>query len=104
MYIYINGIIIIFRPCLHVLPQYIDLPKLAQLAPTLNYDTARKQMCRARRELSKATIDASWIGLGDEIVTGEGTDLEYPLASSWSSQIEVQVEVRASEDDVNMCK
>ena len=103
MYIYINGIIIIFRPCLHVLPQYIDLPKLAQLAPTLNYDTARKQMCRARRELSKATIETIWIGLHDELFTVEATDFRYTWASSWSSQIEVQVEVRASEDDVNMC-
>ena len=59
-------------------------------------------MCRARRELSKASIETIWIGLDDEIVTGEGTDLYYPLTSSWSSEIEVQVEVLASDDDVNM--
>ena len=76
---------------------------LAQLAPILNYDTARKQMCRARRELSKATVETIWIGLHDELFTVEAADFRYPLASSWSSQIEVQVELRASEDDVTMC-
>ena len=60
------------------------------------------QMCRARRELSKATIETIWIDLDDELFTVEDIELEYP-DWSWSSQIQVDVEVRASDDDVNMC-
>ena len=62
------------------------------------------QMCRAQRELSKATVETIWIGLHDELFTVEAVDVRYPWASSWSSQIEVQFEVRASENDVTMCK
>ena len=69
----------------------------------LNFETAGIEMCRARRELSKATIESIWIGLDDELFTGEVTDFRYPFSSSWSSQIEVEVELRASDDDVTMC-
>ena len=34
-----------------------------------NFETARMQKCRARRELSKATIEAIWIDLDDKIFT-----------------------------------
>ena len=61
------------------------------------------QMCRARRELSKATIETIWIGLDDELFTDEASDFRYTLSWSWSSQIQVEVEVRESDDDVNMC-
>ena len=80
-------------------------PERAQQgSPISNFETARMQMWRARRELSKATMETIWIGLHDELFTDEASDFRYPLASSWSSQIEVEVEVRASDDDVAMCK